>query len=446
MRKVVGMKNKKQLDLLEDNSEQPFVRIQVSVPAARSALAAFAKNRMQALETLGKHIRASVTTAVNDLLNVEMSLFLGQAEQADNKRNGHRVREYYLKGVGSLRLEVPRDRQGRFESVVVPSHERIDPRTKQDLALLHLAGLSNRTLAMISERLLGIGVSRSTVSESLSLIKDEAEKWLTRPLNERYWALYVDGTNFKVQRRGSTEPEPSLVVLGISESNHRSILAVEPGTRDNVESWRAVFRELKRRGLNASFVRVGIMDGLPGLERLFREEFPEAVTARCWLHAMRNALAKSPARLREAFKALAHKVMYASSEDAARTAFAALKATMGKDAQRAVNCLDKDIDSLLVHYRFDKKYWRALKTTNAIERINKEFKRRTKSMETLGETTLMTVVAFTALRLEMGWRMHAIDSPALDNLPLSPTRRLSEGNVIEEAMATLEDSTHRLVN
>jgi putative transposase len=90
----------------------------------------------------------------------------------------------------------------------------------------------------------------------------------------KFWALYVDGTNFKVQRRRSTEKEPSLVVLGVDENNFRSILAIEPGSKDNVDSWRAVFSELKKRGLDGKSVRLGIMDGLPGLEKLFREEFP----------------------------------------------------------------------------------------------------------------------------------------------------------------------------
>ena len=436
------MKSKDQLDLLSEKQERSFVRVEVNVPAGRAALAAFAKDRMQALDTLTRHLRESVSSAINDLLNLEMTLFLGRPEEAGNKRNGYRSREYHLRGIGTLRLQLPRDRDGRFESVVVPSHERIDPRTRKDLAVLYLAGLSNRTLSMISNRLLGVKVSKSTVGESISLLQDEAQKWLTRPLVHRYWVLYVDGTNFKVQRRGSTEREPSLCVLGVDESNRRSVLAIEPGTRDNVDSWRAVFRELKRRGLDASAVQVGVMDGLPGLERLFREEFPSAVTARCWLHALRNANAKAPARLREAFKQLVTRVMYAASEDAARLTFGELETTMGQDAQRAVQCLKRDLESLLVHYRFEKRFWRALKTTNAIERLNKELKRRTKSMETIGEGTLMAVVAFTALRLEAGWRMHTIDSRALENLPRDPTRRLSEGNAIEETIKKLEGTVH----
>jgi len=276
----------------EERIKQPIIKLEVNVAEVGSVLEAFAKNRLHALETFTSDIRQSVSHTINQLLHAEMSLFLGANEQQDNKRNGYRMREYALKGLGTLQLRFPRDRAGKFESIVLPTSERIDPRLRSDLALLHLAGLSNRTLALMSNRLLGIEVSKDTVSSSLATIQPAAEAWLTRPLTEKYWALYVDGTNFKIQRRGSTEKEPTLVVLGINENGYRSVLAIEPGTKDNAECWRTVFAELKRRGLDVEAVRVGIMDGLPGLERVFVEEFPKAVTARCWVHASRNALAK----------------------------------------------------------------------------------------------------------------------------------------------------------
>lgn len=113
---------------------------------------------------------------------------------------------------------------------------------------------------------------------------------------------------------------------------------------------------------------------------------------------------------------LAHKIMYAANESEAKKAFLTLKQVMGSDAERAVKCMEKDLDSLLVHYRFDKAFWRTLKTTNPIERVNKEFKRRTKSMDSLGEKTLEVLVAFTALRLEHNWQVNAVNSKALENL------------------------------
>ncbi|MBK8202859.1 MAG: transposase [Bdellovibrionales bacterium] len=102
----------------------------------------------------------------------------------------------------------------------------------------------------------------------------------------------LDGTNFKMQRRQSTEKEPTLVVLGIDDENRMSILSMQPGYKDSAESWREIFKDLVRRGLNPQSVQIGIMDGLPGLETAFKESFVNAVTARCWVHSLKNAWPK----------------------------------------------------------------------------------------------------------------------------------------------------------
>lgn len=207
------------------------------------------------------------------------------------------------------------------------------------------------------------------VANALPALSVEADKWLTRPVERRYWALIIDGTYFNIRRRGSVEKEPSLVVLGIDEKNHKTILAIEPGHRDNVDSWRAVFRSLKARGLDGAAVCIGVMDGLLGLEKLFLEEFPNSLTARCWVHVLRNALGKCPARLSDAFKLLDAKVMYAKGKDNVLQAFQDLKTAMGKDAAASVACLEKNIPSLISHHAFDKSLWNALKTTNSVEQI-----------------------------------------------------------------------------
>ena len=387
--------------------------MEINLPELKETITDLKQGRIKFFDHLATELKTAASIAIEQLMQSEITLFLGKPSESDNKRNGYEEREYAVKGLGGLTLRVPVDRKYRFDSVIIPKGERIDPRIKEDLAVLHLAGISTRDLEMMSRRVLGVEVSRQTVSNSLSEIQGKAVEWLTRPITGKYWALYIDGTNFKIQRRGSTEREPSLVVLGVDEKNRKSILAIEPGTKDNVDAWEAVFNELMKRGLRSEDVRIGIMDGLPGLENLFLKIFPKSVTARCWVHALKNALAKSPARFREAFKKLAHKVMYAESEDQARQAFKALKEAMGSDSERAVRCLEKDLDSLVVHYRFEKKFWMALKTTNPIERINKEFKKRSRAMGSLGENTLECLLAFTALRLEMGWRQVSIDSPGV---------------------------------
>lgn len=407
-----------------------IIKIEIKLAKIHDAVVAFRQNRKKALDAFSDELKNAVAISMNELMNAEIDLFLGNPDQSDNKRNGyHPERLYTIKGIGGIRIKSPKDRKGRFKSHIVPIHERVDPRISADMAILQLAGLSTRTLAMVSRRLLGVDVSKDTVSSSLSLIHEEAQNWLSRPIKGKYWGLYIDGTNFKIQRRGSTEKEPSLVVLGIDHEGFRSILAIEPGSKDNVESWRAVFNSLKQRGLDATVVKLGIMDGLPGLERLFKEQFPSAKTQRCWVHAKSNAVSKCPSRLREAFSSLIDKVMYAKSVTEARNAFINLKKMMGSDAGRAIHCIEKDLDSLLSFFTFSEKYWVALRTTNAIETINRQFKRRTKGMDTLGEATLESVLAFTALKIEIGWRQCRIDAGQFN-------RKRKGENIIE---ATVEE-------
>ena len=398
------------------SSRMPLVKIEIHLQEIRESIALFKKDRKQALEAFIDDVKEAARYAFQELLNAEIDLFLGGTDQADNKRNGYLPeRTYLVKGIGGVSLKLPRDRMKRFERAIVPKHERIDPRLQEDIAVLQLAGISTRTLSMISKRILGAELSKDALQSSIAALSEQASNWLTRPLEGKYWALYVDGANFKVQRRGSTQPEPSLVVLGVDESNHRSILAIEPGSKDSAESWRAVFKELKRRGLDGDAVRLGIMDGLPGLEKVFKEEFAWSRTQRCWVHAKRNALAKCPNRLSDAFSG---------------------------DAARAVRCIEKDLDSLLTFYSFDRKCWQALRTTNPIEAINRQFKRRTKTMDTMGEKTLETVLAFVSLKIEFGWRRHRIDSAIYQ--PKAHQRKLRENeneiievNSIESAVAEL---------
>jgi putative transposase len=290
-----------------------IVKVEVKIPELRRALESFKNNQVEALERLRQEMKGAVSRYFDQLLNAEMTLFLGQPDQSNNKRNGYYEREFAMKGIGCLRIRMPVDRKGKFASSVLPKNQQLDSSLKEDIAVLHLAGISTRTMAMLSRRILGVEISKQSVSDSLEVIEDKALQWLERPIDEDYWALFIDGTNFRMQRRGSTEKEPSLVVVGINQRNQKSILAIQPGLKDNASSWGEVFSDLAKRGLKTDKVRIGVMDGLPGLETEFAKRFTNAVTARCWVHALKNSLAKTPQRLRAPLHEHIGRVMYATS-------------------------------------------------------------------------------------------------------------------------------------
>lgn len=390
-----------------------LMKIVVKVKDAVALAKRFEAAPREALREVVQQVREGVRHTLEEVMEAEIELFLGQDAEKGNKRNGFTTRTFGIKGVGAVELRVPRDRAGRFQSHVVPPQRHHDEDLERDLALLHVAGLSTRMLAHLSERVLGVKVSHTQVSQSLQTMVPGAKRFLERPLGERRFKyLYVDGTFFRI-RRTTVDAEPTLVVLGVDATDRRSILAMVQGDRDDVRAWRMVFARLKERGLDASAVELGIMDGLPGLATAFREAFPKARVARCWVHKARNVMPLVPRRYQAEFEVNWNAVAYAADGAAARDAFAALKARWSPLAGDAVASLERDLEALLAHYDFPPAHWDALRTTNPIERINKEFKRRSKAMETLGPEGLKVLLAFTALRLEYGWATTPITSNKL---------------------------------
>jgi transposase-like protein len=376
-----------------------------------------------AMRELGEHVRHGAKEVLERVMEAEIALFLGQDAEVRNKRNGYVTRTFVFKGLGAIEVRVPRDRAGRFETKVMPSGRRYDEALEKDLALLHLAGLSTRTLSHVSQRVLGLQVSPQEVSNALATIVPAAKAFLERDLKgRRFKYLWVDGTNFKV-RRATVDREPTLVVIGVDESDHKSVLAMVQGDKDARSAWEMVFASMKERGFDGSAVQLGVMDGLPGLAEALLEAFPKARVARCWVHKLRNVMTLVPRRYQAEFKRDWDKVAYASGRIPAEARFAELKQRWEPLAGDAVARFEKDLEALLCHYDFPREHWSALRTTNPIERVNKEFKRRSKSMEQMGSDGLKALLAFTAVRLEFGWSSTPLTSAKLTNLLLAPTRQ-----------------------
>ncbi len=165
------------------------------------------------------------------------------------------------------------------------------------------------------------------MSRILGRATTELEAWRQRPLGEvGYKFLYVDGANFRVRINGVVSRQSFCAVLGVSEQNQCfEVLALEMGDRERVDLWESVFTSLVQRGFPTEAVELGIMDGLPGLEAVFKRFFPRAQTQRCQKHARANACRRVRVKEREAFSKDVNKILYASSESAAGVAFFALK-------------------------------------------------------------------------------------------------------------------------
>ena len=180
---------------------------------------------------------------------------------------------------------------------------------------------------------------------------------------------------------------------------------MQAGDKESASTWRQCFKDLKKRGLKGETIKLGIMDGLPGLEKVFLEEFSHSKVQRCQVHVARNVLAKVPKKQKQAVADDVRSIFYASDKTKAKEFLRVFQDKWKSTLPSAVKCLENSFESCTNYYSFPEEEWISLRTTNMIERLNKEFKRRTKPMEIVaGENACYQLLAFIALKMELYWK------------------------------------------
>jgi putative transposase len=407
------------------------MKIKLSVPEFLQVCKAIQLRPERILKMIRSEIREAVGHYLNEMMKVELTEYLGrkpyERKNSDsNHRNGGYHRSVTLKGIGTVGVEVPRDRKGLFKNLVLPRSKQMEEELRRDICLMFLTGISTRTLSMISAQLIGRRISHSQVSLVSRELIDAVEQWRERDLSaEKTKYLFVDGVCFKMRVAKSVENVPVLVAIAVNESGQRMVLGLQAGDKESATCWREFFKDLKRRGLDGRKVQLGIMDGLPGLERIFTEEFPKAKIQRCQVHVAKNVLAKVPMKLKQEVADDVRTIFYASSKKKAMEYFESFQEKWRGVVPSAVKCLERSIENCLTFSHFPKEDWICLRTTNIIERLNKEFKRRTKPMEIVaGERACYTLLAFICLKMDLHWRnfpmgKRASNLPVLQNLELA---------------------------
>ena len=391
------------------------MKLEISVAEVVQVIKEMQEQPGKVLEMVKTEVPKVIGDYLSGVMQIELTRFLGRQpyERADsepNHRNGTYPRSFTLKKMGEVEVKVPRDRKGKYQTQVIPRSQRYENELRQDIAMMFLGGVSTRTLAMISHRLIGRKISAGEVSRCSQELVAAIEKWRNRNLSAlRFKYLFCDGVYFEMRVARSIEKVSVLVVIGVAEDGQRQVIGLQSGDKESAASWRELFKDLKRRGLDSQTVTLGIMDGLSGLEKVFREEFPRSKVQRCQVHVARNVLAKVPQKLKQPVADDMRSIFYASGKAKALEFARQFNERWQKEVPSAVKCLQNSLDSCLTFFDFPKEEWISLRTSNAIERLNKEFKRRIKPMEIVaGENACYTLLAFISIKMEIHWRSNPI--------------------------------------
>lgn len=356
-------------------------------------------NLVPLLRTLVEHHLERVMEKERDTV-LGYGLYERKPVGVTNERNGSTSRRVMTR-LGELELEVPRDRAGEFKTAVLGRYQRREGKVNRLILEMFIGGISTRRMKKLTQMLLGRGYSASTISEINKSLTGEMKEWLYGPVPEEIAVLFIDGHNLPV-RRFHVSKESLLLALGVTRDGRRRILGVSLGDRESAANWKQFLGDLKKRGLKG--VRLAAMDGLPGLESAFEEVFPRAQVQRCTLHKTWNVATKLPRSIQAACLAQMKRIFHAADEAEARRRAAIWRQEWQKAAPSAVECLFKDLDACLTFYRFPKSIRRSLRTTNIIERLFKEFRRRTRAMDSFpNEECCLRCIYALSRNLDATW-------------------------------------------
>ncbi|GAB2680009.1 IS256 family transposase [Kribbella swartbergensis] len=324
-------------------------------------------------------LREIVRAVMQEMLEAEMTDAL-QAEKGERTsvRLGYRSGYYsrtLVTRVGKLELRVPQDRDGRFSTELFERYQRSEQALVATLAEMYVQGVSTRKVKAITEELCGHSFSASAISAINKRLDDSLAQFASRRLEEPFPYLILDARYEKVREGGIVASQAVLIAVGIDWDGRRQILGVEMANRESQSSWRTFLLGLRERGLSG--VELVVADDHAGLRAAIREVLSEAAYQRCYVHFLRNALDHLPRKADDdCLQELRWLYDRRSVEEARRDLSAWIAKWEGR-YPRLVAWAEETIEETLTFYRLPRQHHKHLKSTNMLERLNEEIRRRT---------------------------------------------------------------------
>ena len=324
-------------------------------------------------------LRPLIQEVIQQVLEAEMdeAVGAGKGERTPN-RQGYRAGYYgrtLITRVGKLELRVPQDRQGRFRTEVFERYQRSEKALVSALTEMYVQGVSTRKVKAITEELCGHEFSASTISRMNQQLDEELQKFAGRRLEEAYPYVILDARYEKVREDAVIRSQAVLIAIGVDGEGRRNVLAVELANRESLSSWREFCLGLKTRGLHG--VELVISDDHAGLRKAIAEVFTEAAWQRCYVHFLRNSLDYLPRKAdNDCLTELRWIYDRRSIQEARQDLAAWLKKWSGR-YPKLCDWVENNIEETLTFYRLPRQHHKNLKSTNMLERLNEEIKRRT---------------------------------------------------------------------
>lgn len=370
---------------------------------------------------LSARCRAAVRATIQVVLDEELERLVGAGrykhdDQRVDVRNGSYPRRVVTTS-GEVQLRVGRTRNGGSATAPLGRYARRRPEIDEAITKSYVAGVSTRDMAGVTDALLDKRVGRSTVSRVTKRLEDEVEALRVAPITEEFAYLYLDATFVDARWARTVENVSALVAYGIGDDGYRHLLGVHIGVTESEDSWSELLSELTKRGLTG--VRLVVRDEHAGLTNAVRKILPEALQQRCTVHLMRNVFSKVPRRHQKRIARELVAVLHADDFDEAKRRLRSFRARFAKEFPEAVKCLEHGFADATTYFAFPEAHWIRIRSTNGLERLHGEIKRRTRAIGAFPDrASALRLITAVALQVTSIWRdriyldMSAFDTDA----------------------------------
>jgi putative transposase len=324
-------------------------------------------------------LRELVRAVLQEALEAEMSDALGAAKsERTTGRLGYRSGYYgrtLVTRVGKLELRVPQDREGRFSTELFERYQRSGQALVASLAEMYVQGVSTRKVKAVTEELCGHAFSASAISAVNKRLDEGLAAFAGRRLEEPFAYLILDARYEKVREAGIVGSRAVLIAVGIDRDGRRQVLAVELANRESRSAWKDFLLGLRERGLHG--VEFVVADDHAGLKAAVREVLPGAFAQRCYVHFLRNALDHLPRKADDDCLQELRWIYDRRELAEARADLAAWLRKWSPRYDRLTSWVEENIEETFTYYRLPRQHHKHMKSTNMLERLNEEIKRRT---------------------------------------------------------------------
>ena len=306
-------------------------------------------------------------------------------------RNGYYTRDLVTKTGRIEDLSVPRDREGQFHTQVFERYGRYEPEIAEALTEMFVSGTSTHKVGKVAQTLMGVAPSASAVSRLNQTLTEQFEAWRERPLLTHYRVLYLDGIHFTVRHGEKTDSTIILTALGVDLEGNKDVLALRACAEEDKDGWSCLLQDVRRRG--ATQMDLIVTDGHDGLLAAVSALFTATPRQRCLVHKQRNVMNAIAHREQKEVAAELAGIWKSTSKEEALTQLAAFKGKYHLRYPEAMRSLSEDEEHLLTFYAFPQVMHRYIRSTNAIESLFSNVRRRTDQIDVFTtETSCLTIV------------------------------------------------------